>query len=134
MSGAAPRGPTLGFDVTDLEYLRHDDISLMARLVKPRGKGPFPALVEMHGGVWTINDHTRSKGHQEALAAHGIAVASLAFRQGPGGYPGSLIDINYAVRWLKANAHLLDTRPDLVGIAGHSSGGHLAMLCGDAAA
>ena len=38
------------------------------------------------------------------------------------------IDINYAVRWVKAHARDLKIRPDQVGIAGQSSGGHLAML------
>ena len=37
-------------------------------------------------------------------------------------------DINYAVRWAKANARALKTRPDLIGLSGQSSGGHLAML------
>ena len=37
-------------------------------------------------------------------------------------------DINYAVRWAKAHARELKTRPDLIGISGQSSGGHLAML------
>ena len=37
-------------------------------------------------------------------------------------------DINYAVRWAKANARMLKTRPELVGLSGQSSGGHLAML------
>ena len=37
-------------------------------------------------------------------------------------------DINYAVRWAKLNARALKTRPDLVGLSGQSSGGHLAML------
>src|SRR5262249_17801919 len=36
--------------------------------------------------------------------------------------------INYAVRWAKLNARTLKTRPDLVGLSGQSSGGHLAML------
>ena len=38
------------------------------------------------------------------------------------------MDINYAIRWVKAHSDKLNTRPDLVGIAGSSSGGHLAML------
>jgi acetyl esterase len=38
------------------------------------------------------------------------------------------VDINYAIRWLKARAAQLQTRPDIVGIVGASSGGHLAML------
>jgi acetyl esterase len=37
-------------------------------------------------------------------------------------------DIHYAVRWAKLNARMLKTRPDLVGLSGQSSGGHLAML------
>jgi acetyl esterase/lipase len=116
------------FDVEDVEYLRHGDLSLKARLFKPRGAGPFPALVELHGGVWTENDRTRSKTHHEWLARHGIAVAALDFRQGPAGYPHSLVDINYAIRWLKADPGRLATRADLIGICGVSSGGHLAML------
>ena len=130
MSAPSPPTPTPTHDVDtdDVEYLRHGDQPLRARLVRPRGKGPFPAVVELHGGVWTENDRTRSKVHHEWLAGHGIAVAGFDFRQGAGGYPHSLVDINYAVRWVKANPSLLDTRPDLVGICGSSSGGHLAML------
>lgn len=119
---------TQNFDVEDVEYLRHGDSPLLMRLFKPHGAGPFPALVELHGGVWTENDRTRSKSHHEWFANNGVAVAAVDFRQGPGGYPNSAIDINYAIRWLKAHAAKLNTRPDLIGITGTSSGGHLAML------
>src|SRR5581483_7010919 len=34
----------------------------------------------------------------------------------------------YGIRWLKANARKFKTRPDLVGVSGNSTGGHLAML------
>jgi acetyl esterase/lipase len=44
------------------------------------------------------------------------------------GYPASLTDINYAIRWLKARADALKARADRVGMIGISSGGHLAML------
>jgi acetyl esterase len=40
------------FDVEDIEYLRHGDKPLLARVFRPRGEGPFPALVECHGGAW----------------------------------------------------------------------------------
>ena len=42
--------------------------------------------------------------------------------QGAAGYPNSVIDINYAIRFVKANAAKLKTRPELVGITGTSSG------------
>ena len=38
--------------VADVEYLRHGDKPLLARLFKPRGTGPFPIIVELHGGAW----------------------------------------------------------------------------------
>src|SRR5204862_1618497 len=63
------------------------------------------------------------------MASHGIVSIALDFRSGnEAPYPASVQDINYAVRWAKANARDLKTRPDLVGLSGQSSGGHLAML------
>src|SRR5207237_8697112 len=89
---------------------------------------PFPAVVDLHGGAWTSGDLAGTKGLDETLAKNGFVVASLNFRHAADGYPTSLIDINYAVRWVKARARDLKIRPDQVGIAGQSTGGHLAML------
>ena len=47
---------TTAFDVADVEYLRHGDKPLLARIFTPRGEGPFPALVECHGGAWCMSD------------------------------------------------------------------------------
>src|SRR6266568_4851979 len=48
-------------DVDDVEYLRHGDKPLLARVLKPRGTGPFPALVECHGGAWCMSDRTTER-------------------------------------------------------------------------
>lgn len=117
------------FDVEDVEYLRHGGKPLLARIYTPHGTGPFPAIVELHGGAWTQFDRTRGKSLHEALARSGIVVAALDFRQGAeGAYPLSVADINHGIRWLKANAETFKTRADLVGASGNSTGGHLAML------
>jgi acetyl esterase/lipase len=117
------------FDVDDVEYLRHGDKPLLARVHKPRGDGPFPALVECHGGGWCAQDRLTEKLRHEAMASNGIVSIALDFRSGnEAPYPASVQDINYAVRWAKLNARTLKTRPDLVGLSGQSSGGHLAML------
>jgi len=117
------------FDVEDVEYLRHGDKPLLARVFKPRGGEPFPALVECHGGAWCLSDRTTERLRHEAMAAHGIVSIALDFRSGnEEPYPASAQDINYAVRWAKLNARALKTRPELVGLSGQSSGGHLAML------
>ena len=119
---------TYEFTTRDVEYLRHGDRRFMARLFVPQGQGPFPAIVELHGGAWCNGDLNECKTYAEALARGGLAVAAIDFRHAGDGYPTTLADINYAIRWVKANAGELNTRADLVGAAGQSSGGHLAML------
>src|SRR5574341_1900996 len=118
-------------DTEDVEYLRHAGIPLLARLFKPRGAGPFPLIVELHGGAWCHGDRHNDTIINEALARSGVAVAALDFRMPPvAGYPASLADINYAIRWCKSRAAELGIRPDRVGILGVSSGAHQAMLLG----
>ncbi len=119
---------TYEFTTEDIEYLRHGEKALMLRLYKPRGAGPFPVVVDLHGGAWGKGSLEECRGRDEALAKSGLLVAGLDFRDGSNGYPTALVDINYAIRWLKARAAQLQTRTDLVGICGASSGAHLAML------
>ena len=117
--------------VEDVEYIRHGDKPLLARLFKPRGQGPFPLIVELHGGAWCLGDRLMDVAINKPLAQSGVVVAALDFRMPPeASYPASLVDINYAIRWLKTQAPALGSRPDLVGILGSSSGGHQAMLLG----
>ena len=116
-------------DVEDIEYLRHGDKPLLARVYKPRGTGPFPLIIDIHGGAWCKKDRTSDAGTDEPLARSGVVVVALDFRMGlEGRYPASIADINYAIRWSKARAAEFGGRPDRVGILGVSSGGHQAML------
>ena len=122
-------GALTRYDVEDREYLRHGDTPLLARIRLPRGPGPFPLLVECHGGGWCANDRFAEHLRHDALASHGVASMALDFRSGDDApYPAALQDINYAVRWAKLHASALNTRPELIGLSGMSSGGHLAML------
>lgn len=117
--------------VDDVEYLRHGDKPLLARLFRPKGEGPFPMMVDLHGGAWCNGNRTNDVAMNEPLAKSGVIVAALDFRMPPdGGYPASLVDIHYAIRWLKTQAGRLRGRGDRVGAIGISSGGHQAMLLG----
>lgn len=120
--------PTTEFTTQDREYLRHGDRGLMLRHFRPRGDGPFPAVIELHGGAWCKGDLNECQVYAEALARAGLVVLAIDFRHAGDGYPASSIDINYAIRWAKAHAAELGTQPHRIGIAGQSSGGHLAML------
>jgi acetyl esterase/lipase len=115
--------------VEDVEYQRHGGRALLARLYRPAGTGPYPAVVQVHGGAWVNKDRTDNDFIARAFAESGILVASLDFRMPPEApYPASLADINLGVRWLKSRARLYGSRPDWVGSMGTSSGGHQVLL------
>jgi acetyl esterase/lipase len=117
------------FTTEDVEYLRRGDKPLLARLYRPQGIGPRPALVEVHGGAWTTNDRLANVVIHEALARAGVFVMAVDFRMPPEAqYPASIADINYAIRWLKLRAAEFGIRPNNIGGLGTSSGGHQIML------
>jgi acetyl esterase/lipase len=116
-------------DIEDIEYLRHGNKPLLARVYKPQGTGPFPLMIEVHGGAWCRGTRLNNKVIHETLARSGVTVAAVDFRMPPdAGYPGSIADVNYAVRWFKSRAADFKSRPGRVGLLGTSSGGHIAML------
>ena len=116
------------YTVADFNYIEHADGPQRLRLFMPVGPGPFPLVVDLHGGAWSNQDLKDCEPRDLTLAKAGFAVAALNFRHAGSGYPTSLVDINYAIRWLKAHAGKLGLRADAVGLSGQSSGGHLAML------
>lgn len=117
------------FSVRDVVYGHLAGKDRLARIYQPAGSAPFPAVVLVHGGQWNNKDRTDGQNTALDLCAQGILVAAIDFRNAPEApYPASLQDINYAVRWLKANAARFGTTPDRIGLYGTSSGGHQALL------
>jgi acetyl esterase len=117
------------FKVEDVEYRSDGERSWLALIYQPQGPGPFPALLEIHGGAWNNGDRRNNPALAEGLAASGVVVASIDFRMGgQDPYPSSLADINYATRWLKVHAPDFRADPATVGGLGVSSGGHLILL------
>jgi acetyl esterase len=115
--------------VDDIEYLRIGDEPLLARLYRPRAAGPFPAVVGVHGGAWTSGDRLNNAVLDQALAAAGAIVLAIDFRSAPQSpYPGSVADINFGIRWLKAHAADFSSRPEWVGAVAGSSGAHQMLL------
>jgi len=112
----------------DVEYQRLAGNPWLARIYQPKGAGPFPAIVDVHGGAWHNGDRLNNAGVDRALAAKGIVVAALDFRQPPeAGYPASICDVNLGVRWLKGHAAEFKGTTT-VGAFGNSSGGHQVVL------
>jgi acetyl esterase/lipase len=121
--------PRYEIETRDLEYRRDGDAALLARLYRPLGTGPFPAVIEVHGGAWASGDRLNNAPLDIALAKSGIVVLAIDFRMPPAHrYPASIADVNYATRWLKTHAGGLGSRRDLVGGLGTSSGAHQLLL------
>jgi len=115
--------------IEDVEFAKPGGTPLLARLYRPKGPGPFPAVVEVHGGAWVMNDRLANAAIDQPLAESGAVVVAIDFRMPPQAkYPASIADINFAIRWLKARATELGSAPELVGGLGTSSGAHQLLL------
>jgi len=112
----------------DLEYQRLAGKPWLVRLYQPRGAGPFPTIIDVHGGAWHNGDRLNNAGIDRELASRGILVAAVEFRQPPeAGYPASICDVNLATRWLKAHVAEFNGTAR-IGAFGNSSGGHQVVL------
>jgi acetyl esterase/lipase len=109
------------------------DRSQVADLHVPRGDGPFPVAVVLHGGYWQRQwGRLTTRPLAADLARRGIAAWNLEYRRlgegrgGGGGWPMTFDDVAAGVDHLAA---LGDPRLDLdrVDAVGHSAGGQLAL-------
>jgi acetyl esterase len=117
-------------EVKDVEYQQHAGKAWLARVYRPLGAGPFPTIVDVHGGAWNNGDRTNDTQMNQALAASGVLTVAIDFRQPPeAGYPASVCDLNLAIRWLKVHAGEFGGT-SRVGALGVSSGGHVVLLAG----
>jgi acetyl esterase/lipase len=97
----------------------------------PRGPGPHPVTVVIHGGFWRAKHGKRvNRATAADLARRGRAAWNIEYRrigrgQG-GGWPATFDDVAAAIDLLAERA---DPRLDLddVSAVGHSAGGQLAL-------
>jgi acetyl esterase/lipase len=102
---------------------------LMARIYQPQGTGPFPVLLDLHGGAWNNKDRRAEEPMDRAIAASGVLVVAIDMTLAPEApYPASVQDANYGVRWLKSKAAGWNGDASKVGAYGSSTGGHIAEL------
>jgi acetyl esterase len=134
----APSAPALrlatepaAVHTADVDYLQVDGKAFQATIYQPEGPGPFPAILDVHGGAWVREDVRRDEHAllAKAIAATGIVVVSIDYRQSSQHhYPESVADVNYALRWLRANTAKFNASPQILGAFASSSGGHLVLL------
>ncbi len=131
-AGATAYDPAAKFELTVSEVdLRRNSAGRMlkARIYQPKGPGPFPTVLDLHGGAWNRKDRLAEEPMDRGLAESGLLVIAIDMTvAGEAPYPACVQDANYAVRWLKVNAKTWQGDTAKIGIYASSSGGHVAAL------
>lgn len=97
----------------------------------PKGEGPFPVVIVVHGGCWLNSfSYEHITRISQAFAAAGIAAWTIEYRRvgdHGGGWPGTFLDVGAAADHLRALAKNYPLDLNHVVALGHSAGGHLAL-------
>ena len=104
---------------------------LLADVYVPEGKGPFPAVLVIHGGSWSSGDREQVQSIAERVAERGYVVMNVTYRLVPAyRFPAPVYDLQQAVRWLRAHAAEYQVDAAHIGAFGYSAGAHLAAMLG----
>ena len=118
--------------IKDLEYARHDGVSLLGDLYQPPDDAAHPAVILIHGGSFRAGskaDYGRTWGPY--LAARGYVVFAIDYRLSTPQritWPQALLDAKAAVQYVRGHAAVLGVNPDRIAIGGDSAGATLASL------
>jgi len=115
----------------DLAYAHHDGVELHGDLYLPSGSGPFPVLVNVHGGYWRRGARETFAHWGPYLAARGYAGFTISYRltkPGKKTYPEAVHDVRAAVQFMRARAKDFGLDPGRIALWGNSAGAQLAAL------
>lgn len=107
-----------------------DEPDQVGDLRRPRGSGPHPVAVVLHGGGWRdANARDLTDAMAVDLTRRGWATWNVEYRRvgGGGGWPYTLEDVGTAIDALATFAPGHDLDLDRVVVVGHSAGGQLAL-------
>jgi acetyl esterase/lipase len=115
----------------NLTYATHDGVDLQGDLYLPAGPGPFPVIVNVHGGYWRRGSRDTFQYWGPYLAERGYAGFTVSYRltrPGKKTYPDVVHDIRAAVQFMRGRAKDFRIDPDRIALWGNSAGAHLAAL------
>jgi len=110
---------------------------LLLNLSVPKGAGPHPLVIYIHGGAWRMgspvitNPEYRKMDFLGRFHRAGFAVARIAYRfTGEAPFPAQLHDCKSAIRFIRKHAATFGIDARRIGVIGDSAGGHLAAMVG----
>jgi acetyl esterase/lipase len=106
------------------------DLTQFGDLRIPKGSGPFPVAIIVHGGAWgsAVALHYTS-ALAAALTCAGFATWNYEYRRigGGGGWPQTYHDVGNGADFIRELAKRYPLDLNNVVTTGHSSGGHFAL-------
>ena len=113
----------------DMTYAEYGPRKMLADLFIPKGKGPYPAALIIHGGGWIKGDKMKFRAMGLEMAKRGFVTMAIDYRLAEEAlFPANIQDCHAAVRYLRAHAEKYKIDPKKIGVVGGSAGGHLAGL------
>ena len=113
----------------DLTYAEYGPRKMLADLFIPKGKGPYPAALIIHGGGWIKGDKMKFRAMGLEMAKRGFVSMAIDYRLAEEAlFPANIHDCHAAVRFLRAHAGKYKVDPERIGVVGGSAGAHLAGL------
>jgi acetyl esterase len=103
----------------------HGKIS--TRIYLPEGSGPFPVLLNAHGGGWVVgNLNTHDAFCRELCSQASMVVVSINYSLAPEHkFPIALEECVAVAKWLQSHAAEIGGDPEQIIITGDSAGGNL---------
>jgi acetyl esterase len=103
------------------------DAAVTADIVVPKGEGPFPVLVYLHGGGWICGSPTTHRKLAHRFAEAGYLVFNVDYRMAPEHpFPTPVEDCVEAVRWVAREAARWGGDASRLAVGGDSAGGNLS--------
>jgi len=109
----------------------HQDVALRsglsAEIAVPKGNGPYPVVLLIHGGGWMAGSPGTHRKLAMQFAEKGYLTVNLDYRLAPEyPFPAGFDDCVFAATWTRENIHAWSGDPSRTAIAGDSAGANLA--------
>jgi acetyl esterase/lipase len=112
-------------------YAAHDGVELAGDLYLPAGAGPFPLIINVHGGYWRRGARETYQYWGPYLAERGYAGFTISYRLTQPGrktFPEAVHDVRAAVQFMRGRAKDFRLDRDRFALWGNSAGAQLAAL------
>jgi acetyl esterase len=99
---------------------------LTADIAVPQGSGPFPVVIYIHGGAWTLGSPTTHRKLIKQFAEAGYLTIAPDYRLAPENpFPAGFDDCIFTAHWATENASRYNGVASRMAMGGDSAGGNL---------